>query len=323
MILETISVIIPVYKVEQYLNQCVLSVTKQSYHQLEILLVDDGSPDQCGMMCDEWAKKDQRIKVIHKENGGLSDARNAGLNASRGTYIAFVDSDDFIAPTMMEELLTALRQEKAYISECNYTCFTDSLPKEDNKVHKQTTGYTAEEALSLLLDEHTFKYTVWNKLYRREIFRSLRFEIGKLHEDVFFTYQAFGISERIAKIENPLYFYRQRSGSIMGSEFSVRNLDSLEARKQQYLYMKNNFPALSEKAQSQVLRNCLYLGQKALNGSDAAVAKKVIKRIRPLFDEIYMSQPIQDSKKQKMWYYAAKRNFRRCCIIRNRLKIGL
>ena len=112
-----ISVIIPVYKVEQYLEQCIVSVTRQTYQQLEILLVDDGSPDRCGTICDEWAKRDRRIKVIHKENGGLSDARNAGLKVASGTFIAFVDSDDFIMPTMLEQLLVALEQENAEIAE--------------------------------------------------------------------------------------------------------------------------------------------------------------------------------------------------------------
>lgn len=320
---QKISVIVPVYKVEAYLDRCIQSIVGQSYNNLEIILVDDGSPDNCPSLCDAWAAKDSRIKVIHKENGGLSDARNAGLSVSSGTYIAFVDSDDLIAPTMMEQLLAALKQEGADIAECNYTLFTNELPAEEDSDHKKAVGYEIKEAMLSLLDEHTFKYTVWNKLYCREIFHSLQFEVGRLHEDVFFTYQAFGLCKRVAKIETSLYYYRQRIGSIMGSEFSVRNLDSLEARKRQYLYMKANFPELSGKAQSQVLGNCLYLGQKALYCSDSTVVKEAIRRIRPLFDEIYAAQDIQENKKQKMWYCVAKWNFQGCCLIRNRLKIGL
>lgn len=320
---ETISVIIPVYRVEQYLDQCIASVTKQTYQQLEILLVDDGSPDQCGMMCDRWAKMDHRIKVIHKENGGLSEARNAGLDAANGAYISFVDSDDCIAPTMMEQLLAALKQESADIAECNYSIFRNELPAEDDANYKMTTGYDMAEAMSLLLDERTFKYPVWNKLYRKEIFHSLRFETGKLHEDVFLTYQAFGLCKRLVKIETSLYYYRQRSGSIMESKFSVRNLDSLEARKKQFFYLKKNLPELSGKAQSQLLGNCLYLGQKALRNPDSAVTEDVIKRIRILFDEAYEIQHIQGNKQQKIWFCIAKRNFMGCCLMRNRLRIGL
>ena len=195
-----ISVIIPVYKVEQYLEQCIVSVTRQTYQQLEILLVDDGSPDRCGTICDEWAKRDRRIKVIHKENGGLSDARNAGLKVASGTFIAFVDSDDFIMPTMLEQLLVALEQEHAEIAECDYITFSEEVPEKGVLIRKKTVGYEMKEAMSFLLDEYKFKYTVWNKLYRREIFNCLQFEVGKIHEDVFFTYQAFGICKRVAKV---------------------------------------------------------------------------------------------------------------------------
>ena len=318
-----ISVIVPVYRVESYLNQCILSIVSQTYKNLEVILIDDGSPDQCGIMCEEWAKKDQRIKVIHKENGGLSDARNAGLNVASGMYIAFVDSDDFVAPTMLEQLLNVLEQESADIAECNYTCFTDERPAAAYTDYGRAVSYETKEALSLLLDESTFKYTVWNKLYRRSIFDSLRFEFGKLHEDVFFTWQVFGLCEKIAKLECSLYYYRQRNDSIMGSGFSLRNLDSLEARKRQYLYIKSRFPELSGKAQSQVLSNCLYLGQKVLRCSDPTVAEEALRRIRPLFDDVYTSQTVQETKKQKMWYYVAKSNFRGCCCIRNHLGIGL
>lgn len=318
-----ISVIIPVYKVEQYLEQCIVSVTRQTYQQLEILLVDDGSPDRCGTICDEWAKRDRRIKVIHKENGGLSDARNAGLKVASGTFIAFVDSDDFIMPTMLEQLLVALEQENAEIAECDYITFSEEVPEKGVLIRKKTVGYEMKEAMSFLLDEYKFKYTVWNKLYRREIFNCLQFEVGKIHEDVFFTYQAFGICKRVAKVEDALYCYRKRSGSIMESEISLRNLDSLEARMHQYYYIKTNFPDLSGKAQAQMLGNCLYLGQKALRCSDPAIAEKMIRQIRPLYDEGFARQTVQASKKQKMWYYIAKWNFRGCCLIRNRLRIGL
>ena len=318
-----ISVIIPVYKVEAYLEQCIISVIEQTYQSIEIILVDDGSPDQCGIICDNWAKKDSRIKVIHKKNGGLSDARNYGLNVARGEYIIFIDSDDLVDRTMIEKLFTALKQQEADIVECNYFCFTDNLPKKEKRESVSSAVYTAEEALSLLLNENIFKYTVWNKLYRKGIFDTLRFEVGKLHEDVFFTYQAFGISKRIVKIENYLYYYRQRDGSIMGSGFSIRNLDSLEARKRQFYYIKKNYPKLSGKAQSQVLGNCLYLGQKVLRESDPEIAKETMHRIRLLFNEIYMDQIVQENKEQKIWYFVAKKNLKLCCVLRNQLRIGL
>lgn len=318
-----VSVIIPVYKVEAYLEECIVSVVEQTYRTLEIILVDDGSPDCCGAICDEWRKKDKRIKVIHKTNGGLSDARNYGLDIAQGTYIVFIDSDDLVAPTMIERLFAASQKYEVDIVECNYTCFTDVLPENENKESEITTIYTAGEALALLLNESVFKYTVWNKLYHRRVFDTLRFEVGKLHEDVFFTYQVFGISKRIIKIEEWLYYYRQRNGSIMGSDFSIRNLDSMEARKRQYYYMKKNYPELSDKAQSQVMGNCLYFGQKAFLCLSPKAREAALRIILKVYDEIYDSQPIHESKKQKFWYDLAKGNFRFCCKIRNWLKIGL
>lgn len=318
-----ISVIIPVYKVETYLEKCIVSVVEQTYKKLEIILVDDGSPDRCGLICDEWEKKDNRIKVIHKKNGGLSEARNYGVNYAQGEYIVFVDSDDLVDPTMIEKLFVELLRQKADIVECNYTCFTDNLPQNEDKGLVSSTVYTNEEALSLLLDESVFKYTAWNKLYRREIFNTLCFEKGKLHEDVFFTYQAFGISKRIAKINSSLYYYRQRRGSIMGSDFSIRNLDSLEARKRQYYYMQKKYPNLSGKAQSQVMGNCLYFGQKAVLCLDPEVREEALQIILDVYEEIYNSQLIHESKKQKFWYDLAKWNLHFCCKIRNWLKIGL
>lgn len=318
-----ISVIIPVYKVENYLEKCIVSVVEQTYRTLEIILVDDGSPDRCGAICDEWEKKDKRIKVIHKSNSGLSDARNYGLDIAQGTYIVFVDSDDLIAPTMIEKMFVTAQKHEADIVECKYFCFTDILPEKEKREAETSTVYTSEEALSLLLDESVFKYTVWNKLYCRNIFETLRFEVGKLHEDVFFTYQAFGISKRIIKIEDCLYYYRQRSGSIMGSGFSIRNLDSMEARKRQYYYMKENYPELSGKAQSQLMGNCLYFGQKAVLCLAPEEREEALQIILDVYDETYNPQPIHESKKQKFWYALAKWNFRFCCKIRNWLKIGL
>ena len=318
-----ISVIIPVYKVETYLEKCIVSIVEQTYKALEIILVDDGSPDRCGLICDEWGKKDNRIKIIHKKNGGLSEARNYGLDIAQGTYVVFIDSDDLVAPTMIERLFAESQKHEADIVECNYSCFTDVLPEKENREPTTSTVCTSEKALSLLLNESVFKYTVWNKLYRREIFDTLRFEVGKLHEDVFFTYQAFGKSKCINKIDDCLYYYRQRSGSIMGSSFSIRNLDSMEARKRQYYYMKENYPGLTDKAQSQAMGNCLYFGQKAVLCLDSEVREQALQIILDVYEEIYNSQPIHESKKQKFWYDLAKWNFRFCCKIRNWLKIGL
>ena len=319
-----ISVIIPVYNVEAYLDACVRSVVNQTYTELEILLVDDGSTDRSGALCDVWAARDARIRVIHKANGGLSDARNAGLEAARGAYIAFVDSDDRIAETMLEELCSALERAHAGIAECGYTQFeAETEPAFREGAGGALRSFEAEEALAQLLDGAALQVVVWNKLYRGELFRTLRFEVGKLHEDVFFTYQAFGLCGRAAKTEAVLYGYRQRSGSIMGTRFSLRRLDAVEANRRQYFYMRAHFPALAPKAQSNALGISIWLGQCALREAEPGTAAEALAAIRPVFSELYDAQKVQDTPKQRFWFALARRNLTICCRVRNALGIGL
>lgn len=317
-----ISVIIPVYKVEEFLEDCVNSVVGQTYKNLEIILVDDGSPDQCPAMCDAWAERDSRVRVIHKENGGLSDARNAGLEAASGELISFLDSDDIVEREMLSKLLEAMG-ENDDIVECDYVKFTDEIPANKEVLNPDPQRYTPEEAMEQLLREQEFRYVAWNKLYRRHIFEDLRFEKGKLHEDVFFTYLAFGKAASVVKINLPLCFYRQREGSIMGTKFSMRNLASLEARKRQYLYVKEKFPKLAALAQNQALGNCLYFGQLALRSKDQSLTEQVFQVIKPIFAEIYGAQRVETSGKQKLWYGLAGLHIRGCCALRNWLKIGV
>ena len=320
---DLITVIIPVYKVEGYLDSCIESVVNQTFSNLEIILVDDGSPDRCGEICDNWGKKDKRIRVIHKENGGLSDARNAGLEYSQGQYVVFVDSDDCISPFMIDALYLAIKKNIADIAECNYLSFTSTIPDCEFKQDFEMNSYTAEEALSLLLEGMEFKYPVWNKIYRRGIIGDTRFEKGKLHEDVFFTYQIFGKSNRIIKIQQDLYFYRQRVDSIMGSSFTLRNLDALEARIRQYEYIKNIYPELSGKALRQLLGNCIFMGQIYLRNNDEKCREQALREIKAVFNEFYEKENFSQSMKVKFWFFLAKSSMKMCCRIRNLLRIGL
>lgn len=320
---ELITVIIPVYKVEEYLDACIVSVINQTYTNLEIILVDDGSPDRCGEICNIWQKKDQRIRVIHKENGGLSDARNAGLQIANGKYILFVDSDDCISPIMAETLFSALQYYSADIAECDYLSFNASIP--DNKTAEEQGWkiFTSEEALSSLLEGAVFKYPVWNKIYSKKVLNNIRFEIGKLHEDVFFTYQAFGQSEKIVKVSKKLYYYRQRENSIMGSVFSMRNLDALEARCKQYCYIREKYPDLSEKALKHLLGSCLYLGQIYDSIQGDMCREQALKRIQEIFTEYFQKENMSLNVKDKIWFNLAKKNIKIVCRIRNLLRIGI
>ena len=240
-----ISVIIPIYKVEEYLDECVTSVVNQTYSNLEIILVDDGSPDNCPVMCEEWAKRDHRIKVIHKTNGGLSDARNAGLACASGEYIAFVDSDDFIEVDMLEKLYAALTCADADIAACGIlTCEGET----QTAWGCQNMSGTPEEIYALLYDDTTYPVAVWNKLYRRNCWETLRFPVGKTCEDAFTTYKLIHNTRCIVMIPEALYCYRIRPGSIMTSSFSLKKMDEEEAWRCNYQFMEEHYPPLRKKA---------------------------------------------------------------------------
>lgn len=230
-----ISVIVPVYKVERYLNQCVESVLKQTYTDFELILVDDGSPDNCPAMCDEWAEKDNRVKVIHKENGGLSDARNAGLDwldaNSASRYITFIDSDDCVHPQYLEVLLTLLEENDADIAWCHYDFFTKEGEWFDNPAVPETLEYfTGSEILNTFI-EHCHKVSLRSqcmKLYRREIFDGFRMRVGYTQEDSMALPFVLERTGKIVRTSLKLYHWRITPGSISRSAFDHRNFHNIE-----------------------------------------------------------------------------------------------
>lgn len=224
---EKISVIVPVYNVEQYLGRCVDSILEQTYQNLEVLLVDDGSPDSCGDICDKYAKEDSRVRVLHKENGGLSDARNAGIELATGTYVAFIDSDDWIEPQMMEVLYTTLLCHDADIAECSYRNLYADMDMEETACTGDVTVGDNIFALEAMLDWHYFKPNAWNKLYKKSVIGSIRYPKGRIHEDEFTTYKFFYQAKKLAYIDFSFYNYdRRRPNSITGEKFSEANLDA-------------------------------------------------------------------------------------------------
>lgn len=236
---DLISVIIPVYNVEKYLRECVDSVLSQTYSNLEILLIDDGSTDSSGEICDEYATRDGQIRVIHQKNGGLSAARNAGLDAASGQYICFIDSDDFVAPHFLEVLYRALQEEKAQVSACVYRRFQDGQITAEEILMQQRIAWTRHEAileLTKTADHRRGEFVAisCNKLYIRSLFENLRFPVGKLHEDEFMILPLLLQIERMVKCEDVLYFYRQRTDSITGTErqYDARHLEVLDAYRE-------------------------------------------------------------------------------------------
>ncbi len=228
--MPAISIIVPVYKVEDYLDRCMESLVKQTFHDLEIILVDDGSPDRCGRMCDIWEQRDERIRVIHKSNGGLSEARNKGIEAAVGDYIAFIDSDDWVDADMMELLYKTAQKHQADIAECSWRCiYADKIEEETKNTGAVITGDSIFALQGEMRWEY-FKPIACNKIYdRRRIFRDVRYPSGKLHEDEFTTHLAFYNAQKLAYVDVSKYNYdRNREGSITAS-FKEKNLDIVDA----------------------------------------------------------------------------------------------
>lgn len=240
-----VSVIVPIYKVEPYLDRCVRSIIDQTYKNLEIILVDDGSPDNCPKMCDDYAKEDSRVVVIHKPNGGLSEARNAGLNIAKGDYVTFVDSDDWLNSLFVENLLDVLETEKILIGITNFQRIEsekqETQPFSEKKGKSAYSIFSSVEAIKKFWnpEQGTTFGVVWGKIYKKELFKELRFPKGKIHEDEYITYKALYFARQIAFIDKPLYNYFQRSDSIMGKvkKDSIRCLDAWEER---YLFFKEH-----------------------------------------------------------------------------------
>ena len=210
---DLISVIVPIYKVELYLNRCIKSIVDQSYKNLEIILVDDGSPDNCPQICDEWAKKDPRIVVIHQENAGLSAARNSGINIAKGDYMAFVDSDDFIDSNMYEELLKCLKNSPYKMSVCYFSRTYDDFAVPYNK-ETDIKNYDVNETLDDFFNCKNIGSAVWDKLFERDLFENIRFPVGETNEDFPLFIPLVALSGGITHCGKKLYNYRMRKESI-------------------------------------------------------------------------------------------------------------
>lgn len=221
-----ISIIVPIYKVEKYVNKCVDSLILQTYSNIEIILVDDGSPDNCGAICDCYQEMDKRIRVIHKCNGGLSDARNAGIGVAKGEYIAFVDSDDYVTEHFIEKLYNAIKQQNADVAICSFKLIDETAKElKEEIVSDEETIVSGHQLLREVLTPYGGKYVVaWNKLYKRKLFETLRFEKGMLYEDEYINFLLFWNCERVVLIPDILYLYLQRGDSIQGTNITLEKL---------------------------------------------------------------------------------------------------
>ncbi len=249
--MEQVSVIIPVFNVKDYLDECLDTVTKQSYNQLEIILVDDESTDGSGQMCEAWAGKDARIRVVHQKNQGLSGARNAGIDVCTGAWITFIDSDDIVASTYVEELLDLAESTEANLVQGRKIAFAnhgkgpmpfgfeqlnDEIAMADNRLGQDNT-WSGDSKDYMLSSE--YQTMAWGKLYRRELFQSERFPVGKLHEDNAIVYRLAYEAKHVAYTKRILYGYRTRRNSIMGEEgYNLRHLDKQEFLRERLVFFQ-------------------------------------------------------------------------------------
>ena len=238
-----ISVIVPVYRVEEYLERCVKSILSQTYKNLEVILVDDGSPDQCPAICDACAEKDARVKVIHQENKGLSGARNAGIDAASGEYLAFVDSDDYVSPHFIEELYQLLQDTGCAIGQCRFSYVKgDGLLEEGDSAFCIYRGESLMEQLYGPEEKATCFVVAWNKLYRAELFKEtgIRYPEGRIHEDEATTYRLFHEAKKLAFLDRALYGYYTENGGSITSVFSAKRLQWLTAHEERIAFFKKN-----------------------------------------------------------------------------------
>lgn len=315
-----ISVIVPIYNVEDYLDRCVNSLVNQTYKNLEIILVDDGSPDSCPGICDEWSQRDSRIKVVHKENSGLSDARNAGVKVATGDIISFIDSDDWVEFDMYEKMYQRMCSDKSDIVSCGTKwVYEDGLLLRDVATSNEV--LETYDAMKEIIVDGKLKQHVWNKLYKKDLILDIPFEKGKYHEDVFWSYQVFGRVKKVSLMDESFYNYVQREGSIMGALYSVKRLDALDAMKARCEYVKANFEELYSQALRVYISSCMYHLQLAiLSKQEGEVIKNIVDRIRyKKTDNISNGLSV----KNKIWLkmFCTMPVF--TCKLRNLLKVGI
>lgn len=280
---DLVSVIVPVYNVEQFLDNCVESIVGQNYSNLEILLVDDGATDACPQMCDEWAKKDTRIRVIHKSNGGLSDARNAGLAVCTGRYIVFVDSDDYVHPDYVYYLHQLITENDADLAICEYRIVTS-----DGKVlnrfadSKEVVIMDQQQALKEMCDGERFSNSAWAKIYSRDAFCDIRFPVGRLFEDVATTYKLFLKAKTIVLGKRPLYNYVRREGSIMTATFNRRRLDAVYYAEKMCEEIVEHWPALLGTTQKRLFAAYMSCWKAIVSSRQKSIEEQ------ELLDELYI-----------------------------------
>lgn len=311
---DLISIIVPIYNVEPYLRKCVSSILEQTYQNLEIILVDDGSPDNCSAICDEYSEKDARIRVIHKENGGLSDARNAGIDTATGEYIIFVDSDDWISENCIEVLLQIQQKNHTLIS------VIDTVESDGTKESERSYSvgydikevYTAEEAMQVIFLQHEFNTSAWAKLYHISIFDGIRFTKGILYEDLDLIYRLIDKVGKISFSPAGKYYYFQRNDSIVHAKFDSRHFILVDISSEIIKFVDERYPRIHDAAVCRyVFSNILLLSRIVKDDEFRIQRAELCENILKIKKEIYHNSQINTKQKIKVFLISILRKLRR------------
>lgn len=288
--MKTISVVIPVYNVEKYLPECLDSVINQIYKNLQIILVDDGSTDSSGKICDEYAEKDNRITVVHQKNAGAGAAKNTGLELIDGDYFSIIDSDDYIELDMYEKMVNSLEKYNSDIAQCLFrnVFVNDSFDRKYKIKGNYPKILTSKNFLKEYL--YDWKYAIfWNKLFKKSLLQNIKFPVGRKIDDEFFTYKLVCNAKKVANIDNILYNYRMRKTSVMNENNSDRLIyDRIDCFIERYNYVSNVFPSLKKKYNLKLYDDLLYFKDSANDNSKILSLLNDFSRVKyGVFDKLY------------------------------------
>lgn len=295
--MKTISVVIPVYNVEKYLSECLDSVINQTYKNLQIILVDDGSTDSSGKICDEYAEKDDRITVVHQSNAGAGAAKNTGLELIDGDYFSIIDSDDYIELDMYEKMVNSLEKYNSDIAQCLFrnVFVNDSFDRKYKIKDNYPKVLTSKKFLSELL--YDWKYAIfWNKLFKSSLLKEIRFPVGRKIDDEFFTYKLVCNAKKVVNIDNILYNYRMRKTSVMNENNTDRLIyDRIDCFIERYNYVSDIYPSLKKKYNLKLYDDLLYFKDSAKNnGKILSLINNFSRKKSNGFDKLY--QKIMNNK---------------------------
>lgn len=326
---DLVSVVVPIYNVERYLRKCIETIINQTYNNIEIILVNDGSTDNCLKICNEFQRKDKRIIVINKKNGGLSDARNTGLKNAHGKYICFIDSDDYISEKYVEQLYNLIIENNAQIALCNFEKVDEnekSILKKD--IINQTTS--GKKIMEKFNDKDFYPASVvaWNKLYNINLFENIFYPVGKIHEDEFTTYKLFYIAEKVATTSKALYYYRQVQTSITNRKFNIKRFDALEALEEKVnFFLQKKEEKLYKLALIEYEKNIIayWINSKLYINNSKKIRADLLKKYRKIYGKVMLFNECSILDKLKFTiayispklYYKLKKNNTRFKILKN------